>query len=162
MAEGASKGHVSIRMLPEYRQAGMGGGYGDGHGALAVVLFPQWSAILPRHPYGMLTLLGKSGVIHDPCQNRPLNLHLRQGIIPNRPHHRVITPRCLGHKVMQGLVFGTHLARSKLCRHGFDTFALNRQQQARAVSPERFHPVGMTQRSGQLFRIRMKPGLDIG
>ena len=140
----------------------MGGGYRDSHGALAVVLFPHLSAILSRHAYGMLALLGKAGVINDPRQHRPLTLHFWQGIIPNCLHHRDITPRCLGHKMMQGLVFGTHLARSKLRRHGFDTLSLNRQQQARAIRLKRFHPVCMTQRGGQLFRIRTKPGLDIG
>jgi hypothetical protein len=76
-----------------HRQAGMEGGYGDGHGALAVVVFPQLAPILSGHPYGVLTLLGKSGIIDDPCQNRSLILHLLQSINSNCPHHRVITPR---------------------------------------------------------------------
>jgi hypothetical protein len=82
------------------RKTGMGGGYRHGHGALGIVLFSQLSAMLSRHPYGRLILLGNPGVNNDPCRNRPLNLNLRQGTIPNRPHRRVITPRCLGNKVM--------------------------------------------------------------
>jgi hypothetical protein len=139
----------------------MESGYGDGHGVLAVVRLSQLSTILPRHPDRMCTLLGKSGVINDPRQNRSSALHIRQDIIPNRPRHRVITLSCLGHTMMQGLVVGTHLARSKLCCHGFETFALNRQQHARAIRLKRFHPVCMTQRSEQMFRVRTKPGLDI-
>jgi predicted nucleic acid-binding protein len=51
-----------------------------------------------------MIILGQSSVINDPGQDRSLALHPWQDIISNRLHHRSITPRCLGHEVMQGLI----------------------------------------------------------
>jgi len=58
-----------------------------------------------------------------------------------------------------GIVVWHSPARSKLCRHGFDTFSLNRQQQARAISLISFHPVCMTQCGGQPTYARTLPSI---
>ena len=59
-------------------------------------------------------------------------------------------------------MFGTHTAPRELCGRWLNTFALYGQQKASAIRVERLRPVSMTQRHGQLLRIRTKPDLDIG
>ena len=95
----------------------------------------ELTAILPGHPDRISPLLGKARVIDDPHFDRPATLDRRQHKLAHPGQHRSLRPRCVPHKIKQGLMLRGNLPhgsspwaegpRCGHCRHRFDTLALD-------------------------------------
>jgi len=76
------------------------GAHRQTHRRLAVVLFAELTAVLPSDTHGMLPLLGKTGIVHNPRHHRTVFLHGWQHFVPHLRQHLFVAPRRVGHKVM--------------------------------------------------------------
>ena len=135
-------------MIGRHRQA---------HRDLAVVLFAELAAILPRHADRMPALLGEAGVVDDPGPDWPLPLKTRQHLRLHHRQHGVIRPIRLRHEVMQRLMRRLHATGLHPRRHRLDTLALAGQQKALAIRLQRRHPVGVADPRRNRLHIRRKP-----
>jgi len=75
-------------------------------------LFTDLTAVLPSDSDGMLALLGKTRIIHNPRYYRTVFLHGWQDISPHLGQHLLIVPGRVGHQVMGGLMHATNIIRS--------------------------------------------------
>jgi hypothetical protein len=91
----------------------------------------------------MLSLLGKTGVIHDPRHHRTVRLHRRQHRAPHLRQHCFVVPRCIRHQVVERLMPAANIVWSQARRHRFDTLAFSGQQQSGAIVFQRLVPVGV-------------------
>src|SRR5215831_2055920 len=62
---------------------------------LAIILFAELSAILPRDTDGVLALFGKTRVVDDPCRNGAVHLNIRYRMCTDALHHAVVRPLAL-------------------------------------------------------------------
>ena len=114
------------------------------HRDLAVGRLAQRARILPRHPHGVVSLLGETRVVDDPHRIGPqLRGHALRQTLPNRSPR----PGTLSDQLLHRL----HVSLGQTRRHRLDRFALAVQQQAAHVyrapvtslpSPQRLHQVG--------------------
>jgi hypothetical protein len=113
---------------------------------------------LPRWPqYWRATpteLLGDPGI--DPGRDRTLPFKCRHNVPVDRFQQSGITPRGLGNKVMQRLMFGLNVLGIEARRHRFDALAVAVEQKAEAIGPKRVLTVGMTQSCGKFIQIRVQ------
>jgi hypothetical protein len=102
----------------------------------------------------MLALLGKTGVIDDPCHHWSLFLHGGQHLSAHLLQHGLIAPWSLGYHMMQTLTHWLHISGIQTGGHRLDALALPGQQQAHAVILQRRMPVQMFRGLRQAFHIR--------
>jgi hypothetical protein len=125
---------------------------------LAVVLLAQLTAVLPRDPDRVLTLLWKAGIVNNQRLRRTrAPADSLKGITAHRIKHRFVRPWRVSHKVMQPLVFRAHPARRQMRRHRLDALTLNRQHQPGAVATKRFDTVGVPKRLRNQRHVFLKP-----
>jgi hypothetical protein len=125
------------------RQAGVIVGSRQAHCHLAVVLFAELTAVLPRHADRVFAFFRHAGVIDDQCPDRAAPLDDGQNTGTHRRKYRVIGPIGLRHEVMQRLVGGLHPSRLDARGHWLDAFAIAREQQSRTIRSERCGSIGM-------------------
>ena len=104
----------------------------------------------------MAPLLGDPGIVHDPGRDRTLPFKCRHNVPVDRFQQSGITPRGLGNKVMQRLMFGLNVLGIEARRHRFDALAVAVEQKAEAIGPKRVLAVGMTQSCGKFIQIRVQ------
>jgi hypothetical protein len=69
----------------------------------------------------MLSLLGKTRIIHNPRYYLTVFLHGWQHIPPHCGQHLLIVPRGVRYQVMQRLMHAANMVRSYARRHRLDT-----------------------------------------
>jgi hypothetical protein len=89
-------------------------------------------------------LLWEASVIHDPRRYRPTLFHRGEHLPAHTFQNRFVTPRRLGHQMMQRLVHPPDILRRQPRRHRFDTLALSRQQQPSTVGLQGSMAVGVS------------------
>ncbi|PZM14365.1 hypothetical protein CPY51_11320 [Rhizobium tubonense] len=85
---------------------------------------------MPRDADRMRALLGKSGVIYDPCLNRPILLDQRQQQVANPRQKRFVRPRRLANEMQERLMLGRYSRWRRHRREWFDTLAVHRSRSA--------------------------------
>jgi hypothetical protein len=138
------------------------GRHRQAHCNLAVVLLAQLAAILPRHANRMAALLGKAGVIDDPCLDRFLPGDRWQHMLTHTAQHRLIRPRRLRHKVQQRLVLRRGSLRRSHRRQRFDTLAALSRKQTDTVVREWPYAVSVSQHGCQTCRVLLETRLRAG
>ena len=91
-------------------------------------MFADLTAVLPGYAYRVLSLFGKTGVIHDPCHHRTIPLHGGKHLLPYLPQHLLVIPRRICYQVMQRLVHATNIVRRQTCSHRLNALAIPGQQ----------------------------------
>lgn len=114
------------------------------------------ATVLAGYSYRVPAFLHQTGVIHNPGRNRTIVLHGRQSIGPHRFQHVVITPRGLGHDMVQGLVGLADVVGKQPCGHGFHALALSWQQQTGAIRFQGSRTIGMPCGQRQAIEIGRK------
>jgi hypothetical protein len=76
-----------------------------------------------------------------------------QRVVTDSGQHGRILPVRVGHQVMQRLVTGADVAGIEARRHGFDTLAFARQQQAGGIEAQRLVAIGMAHGIGQQVHV---------
>jgi hypothetical protein len=94
---------------------------------LAVVLFAYLTAVLPGNADRMLSLLGKTRIIHNPRHYGTIFLHGGKHIPPYLGQHLLVVPGCVRHQVMERLMHATTIVGSQAGSHWLDALALTRQ-----------------------------------
>jgi hypothetical protein len=131
---GYARGRAAIRILrpllwqkqrPFHGQTRRRGGVMQADRHLAVGDFAQRPRVLPRHADGMLALLGKTGLIHDPQARAQFRTqHARQSLAD-----RLIGPRTLADEMLQRL----DIPVGQPLGHGLNGLALTLKQQSAHV-----------------------------
>ena len=114
-------------------QAGVIIGGRQAHGNLAVVLFAELPAVLPRHADRVPAFLRHAGVVDDQRADRATLLDDGQDARAHRRQHGVVRPIGFCHEVMERLMRRPHPRRLHARGHRLDTFAVAGQQQTRAI-----------------------------
>ena len=98
----------------------------DGH--LTVILLAGLPTILSRYTHRMRSLLGNSGVIHDPGRDGTASFHDWQDIVAHVIEKILIAPRGCSHHVVQRLVHTTNVIWSQTSRDRFNALTFTGQQ----------------------------------
>ncbi len=111
---------------------------------MAVFLFAQLAAVLPRDADGVFALFGDAGIVDDPGGQRLLFLDQRQGPASQLSQQGLVAPGRVGDQMVQRLVDAADVVGHQKGRHGLDAFAFERQQQAIAIALQRLNAAGMS------------------
>jgi hypothetical protein len=98
-------------------------------------------------------LLGDAGVVDHPAADGPLLLDDGQHTGADGGQERLVGPVGLGDEMVQRLMGGLDAPGLDAGRYGFDALASARQQQARAIRPERRDPVSVPERAAECLDI---------
>ena len=93
----------------------------------AVILFAHLTAILSSHAHRFVTFFREPGVIHHPRYYRLSTEHGRQHKIQTPVQDGLITPRGVGHHMMQRLMHASHPIRSQSRGHRLDALDICRK-----------------------------------
>ena len=104
--------HLRQVQSPRDRQARVPRAHRQTHGHLAVILFAYLTAVLPSHSHGMLSLLGKTRIIHNPRYYLTVFQHGWQHITPHCGQHLLVVPRSVRYQMMQRLMHAANILRS--------------------------------------------------
>jgi hypothetical protein len=97
---------------------------------LAVIVFADLTAVLPGNSHRVLSLFGKTGVIHDPRHHRAILLHGWKHLPSYLTQHLFVVPGRVRNQVMQRLVHAANIVRSQTCSHWLNALAISGQQQS--------------------------------
>src|ERR1017187_923135 len=131
------------------------------HRDLTIVLLAELTAVLPRHPDRVPPLLGKAGVVDDPCFDRPVTLDLRQHHLAYLGQHLLVRPRGVADKMQERLVLRRRPLGRRHRRHRLDALALARQHQANAIISKWPCSVSMTNYAHHPLDIPRKPRFTV-
>lgn len=119
-------------------------------------LLAELAAILPRDANRMLAFLGKSRVVDDPRRDGAMLLNCRQRMCANAIHHRRVAPFALADEMQHRLVMGGRSAWRRQRCHRLNAFAIDRQQQSRAITRQRPHAAGIAEHAPQIADVGRK------